>query len=172
MRYARWLVALMLLSPCGCAAIGNHTYPQSFASAPMPAPARLDSAVKPGSAAGVTGVWEGVSSADCLFEAVDGPGRCHATQKIKLTMVQDGDAVSGFYQCAYGNQVCRNMDESGVIRNGEMQGRRLMMRVMLGDGSMCFFTGMPVNEVIEGRYSCLQGGGIVERGAFKTERNY
>ncbi|MGH7880306.1 MAG: hypothetical protein ACREQD_12540, partial [Candidatus Binataceae bacterium] len=70
------------------------------------------------------------------------------------------------------NQVCRNLDENGVIRNGLMNGRRLTMRVMLEDGSMCFFTGMPLNDVIEGRYSCLQGGGVVERGAFRTERNY
>jgi hypothetical protein len=163
----------MLAMSCGCAATGNHAYPQSFSGAPTSAPVpRLDPSVKRSQTSGVTGVWEGLSSADCLWEAVDGPGRCHATQKIKLTMVQDGDAVTGFYQCAYGNQMCRNMDESGVIRNGLMNRRRLTMRVMLGDGSMCFFTGMPESGVIEGRYSCLQGGGIVERGAFRTQRTY
>jgi hypothetical protein len=173
MRFAPRSIAVMLATCCGCAATGNHAYPRSFSSAPTaPAAARLDASAKPRAPEGVTGVWEGVSSADCLFETVDGPGRCHATQKIKLTMVQDGGAVSGFYQCAYGNQVCRNMDENGVIRNGLMKGRLLTMRVMLEDGSMCFFNGMPMSGVIEGRYSCLQGGGIVERGAFKTTRSY
>jgi len=121
---------------------------------------------------GVTGVWQGVSHADCIDVTIGNPGRCGATQNIMLTMMQQGDTVSGFYKCAYGTEVCRNLDENGVIRNGRMTSGRLTMRVMLEDGSMCFFTGRPLEGVIEGRYSCLQGGGVVERGAFRTQLHY
>lgn len=163
------LLAVML---SGCLVTnGNHVYPKPFsssskadASPPLPISSTLQ--------AGVTGEWEGVSQADCLAETEIDPSRCHAEQKISLTMVQQGLSVSGYYHCEYGTQVCRNLDQSGVIRNGHMTGRRLSMRVMLEDGSMCFFTGMPQNDVIEGRYSCLQGGGVVERGAFRTVRAY
>jgi hypothetical protein len=121
---------------------------------------------------GVTGYWNGVSVSACIGDTTANPGRCHAEQNITLTMLQQGDAITGFYTCAYGTEICRNLDETGVIRNGEMIGRRLRMRVMLGDGSMCFFTGIPKASVLEGNYSCLQGGGLVERGAFHTERSY
>jgi hypothetical protein len=150
---------------------GNHVYPKSFSGsgkAAPPAPFLAGASQQ----SGVTGEWEGVSQADCLVETEIDPSRCNAEQKITLTMVQQGVSVSGYYHCDYGTQVCRNLDESGVIRDGHMTGRRLSMRVMLEDGSMCFFTGMPQNNVIEGRYSCLQGGGIVERGAFRTVRAY
>jgi len=170
----RRLVLIALWATCSaCAATGNRTYPKSFApSAIPPFAGASDARGEPPGTQGVTGFWEGVSSADCIGDTTANPGRCHATQNISLTMLQQGDKITGYYTCAFGNQVCRNLDETGVIRNGAMTGRRLTMRVMLGDGSMCFFTGMPAGGVIEGRYSCLQGGGIVERGAFRTERSY
>ncbi len=149
---------------------GNHVYPKSFSDSSVST--STPGAAKSTGQTGVTGMWEGVSNADCLAETVIDPSRCNAEQNISFTMVQQGLSVSGYYHCAYGTQVCRNLDESGVIRNGKMTGRRLSMRVMLEDGSMCFFTGMPQNGVIEGRYSCLQGGGVVERGAFRTTRTY
>ncbi|MGH7841482.1 MAG: hypothetical protein ACREQT_08135, partial [Candidatus Binataceae bacterium] len=93
---------------CGCSAAGNHAYPRSFGiGAAPPPPANSDTAVRPAEAQGVTGIWEGMSSADCMIATLDNDSRCHAEQKIKLTMMQQGSAVSGFYQCAYGNQVCR-----------------------------------------------------------------
>jgi hypothetical protein len=169
---ARGLVVLALcLGSAACATRSDHTYPKAFRSTALPLHAGAAPAPSPEVQA-VTGHWEGVSSADCIGDTTANPGRCHATQKITLTMLQDGDQITGYYTCAFGNEVCRNLDETGVIRNGTMNGRRLTMRVMLGDGSMCFFTGMPASNVMEGRYSCLQGGGIVERGAFRTERSY
>ncbi|MGH7917354.1 MAG: hypothetical protein ACREQE_07785 [Candidatus Binataceae bacterium] len=120
---------------------------------------------------GLTGVWEGVSVAQCLNGMPD-PGRCNAWQNITLTMFQSGDKVTGYYKCAYGTQVCRNLDENGVIRNGTIKHGRLMMRVMLPDGSMCFFTGIPRHNHLSGGYSCLQGGGLLEEGHFRTQRSY
>jgi len=171
---SRGLVLIALWAACvACTSTANRTYPKSFAASAIPAPAGASAAQpEPPAMQAVTGHWEGVSSADCIADTTGNPGRCHATQNITLTMLLKGDEITGYYTCAFGNQVCRNLDETGVIRNGTMTGRRLRMRVMLGDGSMCFFTGTPAGGVMEGRYSCLQGGGIVERGTFRTERSY
>ena len=175
MRDASFGLLLLLLSTvvAACAA-GEHAYPRDFSTRPIPplgvVPAVMTEQPRP--PAGVTGVWQGVSHADCIDVTIGNPGRCGATQNIILTMMQQGDTVSGFYKCAYGTEVCRNLNESGVIRNGQMTSGRLWMRVMLEDGSMCFFTGRPLQGVIEGRYSCLQGGGVVERGAFRTQLHY
>lgn len=156
-----------------CGAAPDRTYPKPFAGTPLPPSARTaDTPAGPPETQWVTGRWEGVSSADCIGDTTANPGRCHATQNITMTMLRLGDQITGYYTCAYGNQVCRNLDETGVIRNVTMSGRRLMLRVMLTDGSMCFFTGIPASGIMEGRYSCLQGGGIVERGAFRTIHSY
>ena len=72
----------------------------------------------------------------------------------------------------YGTRVCHHMDESGVIKDGKMIGKRLMIRVMLEDGSMCFFTAITSNNVMDGGYTCMQGGGIIEGGSFRTQRIY
>ena len=119
----------------------------------------------------VSGVWEGSSVSGCLFNPSD-PGRCKAEQKITLTMFQQGNEVTGFYKCAYGNQVCRHLNETGLILAGKLNRTLLMMRVMHDDGSMCFFTGRPHGNQLNGGYECLQGGGIIEQGTFQTRRNY
>jgi hypothetical protein len=169
---SRWFLAI-LIGLSGCA-----TVPQSenkpAAQATIGAAASQGPSDPASSAQdiGISGVWQGMSYADCIGIGIDNPGRCAAMQNITLTMFQHGHKVTGFYKCAYGNQVCRNLDEQGVIRNGEMNGIRLTMRVMLEDGSMCFFTGIPKGDLLNGRYSCLQGGGIVEQGRFRTQRSY
>jgi hypothetical protein len=171
-----WLTRAILLGACWalCAACNisrNWTYPKPFASSPLPS-FEQSSDGHATRYSSVTGTWTGVSSADCMGDTTVNPGRCHATQNITLTMLQQGDKITGYYTCAFGTEVCRNLDETGVIRDVTMMGRRLMLRVMLTDGSMCFFTAMPSSGVMEGRYSCLQGAGLVERGAFRTVRSY
>jgi len=172
---ARWCaLAFWALGICGCAnPWRGRTYPNDFygrADLTIPVASKGDAPAATGG--GVTGVWEGTSISDCGFISTDDTQRCAAMQNITLTMFQQGDRVTGRYRCAYGNRVCRNMDEEGVIRNGSMNGRRLWMRVMLEDGSMCAFTAMPQADVMEGGYSCYQGGGLLERGVFRTERSY
>ena len=159
------LVLMLILGVSGCVAKTEApaSLAPSAASDPTPATAASDSSV--------AGVWEGTSISNCESDPSD-PGRCNAQQKITLTMFQQGDAITGFYKCAYGNQVCRHLDETGTIRNGTLQHTRLMFRVMLEDGSMCFFTGRPAANEFEGGYECLQGGGIIEQGVFKTRRTY
>jgi hypothetical protein len=119
----------------------------------------------------VTGVWQGRSYADCPIVTISDPGRCGAMQYITLTMLQDGPNISGSYRCTYGNENCRDLAETGVISNGQMTIRLLRIAVMLEDGSMCRFTGMPQNGVLEGRYQC-HWGGPMEQGAFHVERSY
>jgi hypothetical protein len=154
-----FLVASISLA-CGCATAGVRT-----ASAP-----RLD-APTPSPADNVTGVWQGRSFADCPILTITDPGRCGAMQHITLTMFQEGPRITGSYRCAFGNENCRDLAETGVIRNGEMTARLLRIAVMLEDGSMCRFTGMPLNGILEGRYQC-HWGGPMELGGFRVERSY
>jgi hypothetical protein len=123
------------------------------------------------SASDVTGVWQGRSFADCPIITTTNPGRCGAMQRITLIILQDGSRLSGSYKCAFGNENCRDLAETGVIRQGEMTARLLRIVVMLEDGSMCRFTGMPQNGIIEGRYQC-HWGGPMEQGGFRVERSY
>jgi hypothetical protein len=119
----------------------------------------------------VTGVWQGRTIADCAIVTTTNPGRCSAMQLITLTMFQDGQRVTGSYRCAFGNEECRGLAESGVIRDGHMNDRLLRIRVMLDDDTTCSFSGMPVNGVLEGRYQC-HWGGPAEWGGFRVERSY
>jgi hypothetical protein len=119
----------------------------------------------------VTGVWQGRSFADCPIVTTTNPGRCGAMQYITLTLFQKGPNISGSYRCAYGNENCRDLAETGVIRNGQMTARLLRIAIMLEDGSMCRFTGMPQNGILEGRYQC-HWGGPMELGGFRVERSY
>jgi predicted lipoprotein len=160
------LVTALVMAISGCAATQNPPPPINVA--PQAAIASDEAA---GPERGVSGVWEGVSVSNCEDDPADF-GRCHAEQKITLTMFQSDNTVTGFYHCAYGNQVCRHMLETGTIRAGKFEHTRLMMRVMHEDGSMCFFTGRPANNEFSGGYECLQGGGIIEQGVFQTRRNY
>ncbi len=158
---ARCLLSLMLLVVAyGCADSAANS-----AGSPLPAgPAAL-------AANNVTGVWQGSSIADCPIITLSSSGRCLAMQRITLTMFQDGQRVTGSYKCAFGNENCRDMAETGVIRDGHMKRRLLRIRVMLEDGSMCGFTGMPQNDILKGRYEC-HWGGPREQGVFRVERSY
>jgi len=163
---SRRLLAIAFLSLAyGCA-------PASITSgsAPTPATPAALSASKL-SASKITGVWQGRSFADCPIVTTTDPGRCGAMQLITLTMFENGGRISGSYRCSYGNENCRDLAETGVIRNGTMTARLLRIVVMLEDGSMCRFTGMPQNGVLEGRYQC-HWGGPMEQGGFRVERSY
>jgi hypothetical protein len=170
----RLLVTALVMAIWGCAT--TQSPPPAINVAPQGAinvasQTALASDEAAGPERGVSGVWEGVSVSNCEGDPADF-GRCHAEQKITLTMFQTDNNVTGFYHCAYGNQVCRHMLETGTIRAGKLEHTRLMMRVMHEDGSMCFFTGRPASNEFSGGYECLQGGGIIEQGVFQTRRNY
>ena len=158
---ARWLfpiLCFLLVYGCAPAALESSSSPKFDAVAASPT-------------YNVTGVWQGRSYADCPIVTTTNPGRCDAMQYITLTMFQTGLNISGSYRCAYGNENCRDLAETGVIRNGQMTARLLRIAVMLEDGSMCRFTGMPQNGILEGRYQC-HWGGPMEQGGFRVERSY
>src|SRR5437660_10752101 len=79
----------------------------------------------------VTGVWQGRTIADCALVTTTNPGRCSAMQRITLTMFQDGQRVTGSYKCAFVNEECRGLAESGVILDGHVFDRLLRIRIML-----------------------------------------
>jgi len=163
---SRRLLAIAFLSLAyGCAPVSIRS-----GSAPIPAKPAALSASKL-SASNITGVWQGRTFADCPIVTTTNPGRCGAMQLITLTMFEDGGKISGSYRCSYGNENCRDLAETGVIRNGQMTARLLRIVVMLEDGSMCRFTGMPKNGILEGRYQC-HWGGPMEQGGFRVERSY
>jgi hypothetical protein len=151
---------LFLLLLYGCAAEAVNSVPAAVANKGTTLPA-FD----------VTGVWQGRSFADCPIVTTTNPGRCGAMQQITLTMFQEGDHISGSYRCSFGNENCRDLAETGKISVGELTDRLLRIAVMLEDGSMCRFTGMPHNGILEGRYQC-HWGGPMEQGAFRVERSY
>ena len=162
------VLAMLVAMTIGCAAAP----PESVRLAGVPANLAMVRPIDTDAADSVlSGVWQGTSVSTSIGDPSD-PGRIAAMQNITLTMFQQGDIVSGFYRCAYGNQVCRHMNETGVIRRGRLSHNRLTMRVMLEDGSMCFFTGVPQGQLFAGGYECLQGGGIIEQGSFQTRRSY
>src|SRR5215469_18913787 len=68
----------------------------------------------------ITGVWQGRSFADCPIVTTTNPGRCGAMQQITLTLFYEGGRISGSYKCAFCNENCRDLAETGIIRNGEM----------------------------------------------------
>jgi hypothetical protein len=80
--------------------------------------------------------------------------------------------ITGFYRCETGTVGCRNRLESGAIAYAEMNGKRLWLRVMLGDGSSCLFTSKPERDRMAGGYECLQGAAVVEEGWWWIERSY
>jgi hypothetical protein len=93
-------------------------------------------------------------------------------QTFTLRLLQEGVKVSGLYKCGYGNMDCRNGNETGKVALGTMGTNILQMRVMMPDGSDCMFNGRPKGDAIEGRYLCLQGGGLIERGIWRARRSY
>jgi hypothetical protein len=119
---------------------------------------------------GVTGVWQGQTSANCAM--TPDRSRCGAVNYITLTLFQHGSEVTGSYKCAYGNLNCRNMNDTGRVANGKMGNTLLTLLVMLPDGSSCRFSGQPKGDKIQGGYICTQGGARIEQGVWKAQRSY
>ena len=118
----------------------------------------------------VSGVWEGTGLTDCT--ALQFANRCNAVVNVTLTMLQEQERVTGFYRCATGTVMCRQLLETGVIKAGSMTGRLLRFRVMLDDGESCIFQATPQPDRIVGAYICLNGTAIMEQGRWDLERAY
>jgi len=168
--FATLLLALAVLA--GCSA--ESTQSGSAVSPAAPVGASSAPASAPQSGGGprdISGLWEGTSLATCGVFVGD-QNRCGAVNKVAFTFLQSGDVISGHYACSFGNQDCRNLDESGKIADGRMKSTLLTLRVEMQDGSDCMFSGQPKGDAIEGGYSCLQGGGLLEQGYWNVRRSY
>jgi hypothetical protein len=118
----------------------------------------------------LVGVWQGTTLAICPGSP---PNRCNAEEKVKITLVEGaGSKLGGYYDCAYGNANCLNMNETGKVVDVTLTGRLLMLIVLMPDGTSCRFNGRLSATKINGGYSCYSGGGLLERGAWRAERAY
>jgi hypothetical protein len=126
-------------------------------------------AANPGS--DLVGVWRGTTRAGCALNAP--PSRCNALQKVSITVLKgEGDKVTGSYTCAYGNQDCYDMNETGKLVEASMSGSQVMFRVQMPDGTACIYTGHVNNDDVNGGYDCMSGGAPIERGSWLAHRIY
>jgi hypothetical protein len=118
---------------------------------------------------GLIGVWKGGSL--CRWGRI-GTGSRRAVNITFTLFPAVRSKMTGFYSCENGTIGCRNRLENGTIATVEMNGKRLWLRVMLGDGSSCLFTSRFGHDRMAGGYECLQGAGLVEQGRCWIERSY
>lgn len=164
---ALWLAIAVTAVVAGCAT-KSPEQPAARAAEPGAQAAVANESV---ASTGVTGLWEGTSTASCLPLQPDAH-RCNAVDKITLRIFQKGSALNGDYTCATGTMDCRNTNTTGVIADGALHGDGVGLRIMLPDGSSCLFNGRPSQNTMTGSYFCMQGGGYIEQGRFRVDRSY
>lgn len=117
------------------------------------------------------GYWIGTTTAFCNLNPTEIDMRCNSINVISLSLLQEKKGVTGFYKCSFGNQNCRDQNDSGKVAAGSMHGRRFLMRIALPDLSSCIFEGTANGPgSIRGAYFCYQGGGLMEQGQFEIRR--
>jgi hypothetical protein len=161
------VVALALLAGCAAGEPQQSTA-QNAQPVAQAAPAAESAAAQQ---SGLTGLWEGTSTSNCMPFQPD-IGRCNAVVKITLDIFQQGSTLTGRYGCTIGNMVCRDSNTTGTIADGKVRDGAAALRVMLPDGSSCLFNGRPLHNAMTGSYFCMQGGGYIEQGRFQVQRNY
>lgn len=156
----------------GCASGSAETY-SSVPADRSAAPASGERAASSADAeSGFAGVWQGTTLASCAAFAYL-PSRCNAEQNVTITLLQSPDGkFTGRYTCAYGNMDCYHANETGKVIEVSNAGARMSVRVIMPDATSCIFTGINVNQTINGGYSCYQGGGLIEQGSWRAHRSY
>jgi hypothetical protein len=118
------------------------------------------------------GVWQGTTVAECGANSPL-PSRCNALQNVTITLIEGPNSkLGGRYSCAYGNMDCYDANETGKVIDVSLNGARINIRVIMPDATSCIFTGMNVNQTINGGYTCYQGGSLLEEGAWRARRSY
>jgi hypothetical protein len=165
------LSAVLTALTFGCASGGSDTYSST--------PADRSAVTAPGAQAesndadsGFAGVWQGTTLSSCAaFSHL--PSRCDAEQVVTITLLEGPDAkFTGRYTCAYGNMDCYHANDTGKVANVIIAGARMTIRVIMPDGTSCLYTGIDVNQTVNGGYSCYQGGGLIEEGSWRARRSY
>ena len=156
----------------GCSSTSSETYSSTPVAGPSPAPPAAQNASTADSEAGAAGVWQGTTLATCAAFA-HLPSRCNAEQKVTITLLQgSGGKFTGRYTCGYGNMDCYDANYTGKVVEASMDRARLSVRVIMPDGTSCIYTGINVNQTINGGYTCYQGGGLIEQGSWQAHRSY
>ena len=154
-RANRLLIPLSLLAVC---AIGCSTQeikePVSSASPQSASPSNA-------AEGNPSGLWTITTSTGGLI------GMAGQTRSIKLVIRQAGDKITGVYQCASGNALCRNGDEKGSIEGTANRDRVNLNIMLLPDASNCRFTGT-LDYNGNGQYTCYLQGQIVEQGNWEV----
>jgi hypothetical protein len=117
----------------------------------------------------LTSYWKGTTQARCAAMVSDHT-RCNAFQNITLTLVQEGTKITGAYTCAYGNQNCRDLQQTGTIIDGSLKGNQLAIAVQTPNRTTCRFTGLLSGDSGNGGYNCKGGSRPVERGSWRIHR--
>jgi hypothetical protein len=170
------MLITVLMGGCGTNAPESSSYSSAAAistdtsnSSRMP-PKASENPSKASKEHALIGVWEGTTVANCALSL---PSRCNAQQDVSMTLLQgDNSKLNGYYKCSYGNMNCYNMNETGKIVDGSLNGGQLSMRVMMRDGTSCRFTGRTQSGTVNGGYSCYAGGSILEQGSWRARRSY
>ncbi|HLH75805.1 MAG TPA: hypothetical protein VKV28_03260 [Candidatus Binataceae bacterium] len=123
----------------------------------------------------LTGTWTGtIRVIPCNTAYTANGGRCNAVNRIVFTLVQNDENLSGEYRCAVGTTICRNgnADTYGTVQSGWVSGNQLAISVLLpADLSNCRYSGASTTpNTARGRYSCYQGGALLEQGEWQLDR--
>ena len=166
------LSALMAALTFGCASSGSDIYsstPADLSAATAPSAQAASSA---DAESGFAGVWQGTTLASCAAFA-HLPSRCDAEQTVTITLLQSPDGkYTGRYTCAYGNMDCYHENTTGKVIDVTIARARMSIRVMMPDATSCIYTGINMNQNINGGYTCYQGGGLIEEGSWRAHRSY
>jgi len=174
-----WSRLLLSLSLAGCAAsqgaespqLARAGAPQAAAAAASQTPPANPSAAPSPQPFELAGYWVGTTTAFCNLNPAEFDMRCNSINVITLSLFESNHRMSGFYQCSFGNQDCRNQNVSGKVAAAKMRGRRLEMRIAMPDLSSCIFEGAAQSPAtMRGTYFCYQGGGLMEQGRFEIRR--
>lgn len=166
------LCAAMSVLTFACVSSSSETYSTAPAQASSANPPVAQAASSGGAESGFAGVWQGTSLSSCAAFSYR-PSRCNAEQKVTITLLQSPDGrFSGQYTCAYGNMDCYHENTTGKVIDVTTANARMSVRVLMPDGTSCIYTGIDVNQNINGGYTCYQGGGLVEQGSWLARRSY
>lgn len=144
-----------------------------LAALTAPTPGRAQPATPAGARPfdSIVGVWQGTTLAGCTVSLL--PDRCNAQQKVSITLIEgENSKLTGSYKCAYGNQDCFHMDETGKVIEATLKGREIMIRVITPSALSYIFSGRITGDSVNGGYSCYSGGALLERGTWLARRSY
>jgi len=166
------LFAAMSVLTVGCISSTSESYSRAPAEVSPANPSAEQPSSSGATESGFAGVWQGTTLSSCAAFAYR-PTRCNAEQKVTITLLQSPDGkFSGQYTCAYGNMDCYHENTTGKVIDVTSANARMNVRVLMPDGTSCLFTGIDVNQSINGGYTCYQGGGLIEQGSWLARRSY